>query len=269
MNKLKAFFAGLVILAVAGGSGTLWYLHDAGKLGNRPEQDSVMAQEQDGDTDKKNGWFSKDDTKDDGEKPDEKNTVAETTAADKNENRDKDSADIADINEFLSVFSRVYFAESRPYAVDSRSTYELIKFAYSHILRTDRTSIVTQEKNDNIQYYNSVSFDKVNRVLKEYLGVTVMSESVYTENDYMFFKYADGMFLTPAADGVGYTNLAIADSVEKDGKQITVDFTIYTSGVQCDMSAAEAHEKGEKYKSGTAVIRETADGYRLEMYEVK
>lgn len=283
MRKAKGLFAVAVILIVAGASGALWYLHDAGRLGGEKESEhrSIIWREDEDNAVEKDRNDTNDGKSDSVDVPiavgttntnanDSETILAEhTTTNPGNLNTDENEIDHVSVNEFLSIFSRVYFAESQPYAGGSGSSYERIRFAYSHLRRTDKSVIVTKEEDDDVRYYNGVSIEDVNNVLEKYLGVSVGRESVYTENDYMFFKFEDGVFYTPATDGVGYTNLAVADTITADGERINVDFTIYSAGVDCTMTSETAEKTGEKYKSGSATLRITNHGYILDAYSVK
>lgn len=271
MKKARGMFAVAVILIVAGASGVLWYFHDSDKLGREKEseQNSVIWQN-DGDDvaeDKRNDNNDGYDGNNSGKTDDPDAYIADSTTV--HTSTDKNETDNTAVNEFLSIFSRVYFAENQPYSSSDRSSYELIRFAYSHLRRMNPSVVVMKEENDAVRYYNGVPIEEVNKVLGEFLGVKVKQESVYTENDYMFFKFENGVFYTPATDGVGYTNLAVADTVEADGDMIKVDFTIYSDGVDCNMTSETAEKTGERYKSGKAVLRVGDNGYILESYSVK
>lgn len=282
MKKAKAIFAAVVILVVAGASAGAWYLNENGYIGGKdetPSDETSAYIESVGD----DIGYNNDDDHNSNDAPDVDTDKETTTSSDEEttvpesekttaSGKEQQSYDRTNINEFLSVFSRVYFAENTPYSYGNYSNYDVLRFAYSHIFRTDRDSIVTKKTADNIGYYFGVSFDDVNEVLKDYLGITVSRESVYTENTYAFFKYEDGYFYTPAAEGIGYTNLAIADSVkEKDGNSdvISVSFTVYSDSVRTDMSPEEAAGNGEKYASGTAELKKSGNSYILRSYKIK
>lgn len=278
MKKAKALFAGAMIVLVAGTSAVFWYLNDRGIIGDKKDAVSgeyvVSAVQNDDDpyyyNEKENNAI---DSPDDDERDETENSENKTTAADeKNDDAQDDDADDVSyeaINTFLSNFSLVYFSEASPYSTGNSSTYELIRFAYAHTRRTDPGSLVTKQESDEIEYYSGISYETVNTVLQEYLGVTVDRESVYTEKNYAFFRYEDGYFYTPAADGVGYSDLVILDSAVENGDATTVSFTVYSDGVSCDMTAAAARENGEKYASGSARLKRSGDGYILLAYEIK
>ena len=242
MNKAKAIFSGMMVLLIAGASGAMWYLNEKGIIGNdsAAQPDSYVEQEVN------DPQYVKPDNgnnKNDGEK--------ETTTLPGTDNE----SDKAEINEFLTVFAKLYFSESSEYTPGSRSTYELIRFAYSHIKRTDSSLIETRKEDDSIGYYNCVSAEKVNEVLREYLDVTVPAESVYTANDYAFFKYSGGYFMAPAADGLPFVNEAVCDTVEWDGDLATVRFAILSDG--------------EVYADGEAQVKKTDDGLVLVYYNIE
>lgn len=245
MNKAKAIFSGAMILAVAGASATCWYLNDKGVIGGEVETPTTQAYVDYDDNDDYNNQnnYNNDDNED--------AVKEETTTAEKTE-----KIDISEdaVNDFLSVFSKVYFSEKEKYTPDSRNTYELIRFAYSHLKRTDDEAVEIRQLDDSIGYYSCVSFDDVNDVLEKYLGVTVPAESVFTENDYAFFKYSDGYFMTPAADGLPFINTCVADSIDIDDDIIKVRFGIYSDE--------------DRYASGEAEIKITDDGMNLLYYSI-
>ena len=242
MNKAKAIFSGAMVLVIAGASGACWYLNEKGLIG----KDSVTQPD---------SYVEYEDTADDDVKhdvqDDDKEEIKETTTTSGSEEK-KLSED--EINDFLSVFTKVYFSEKDEYTPGSRSTYELIRFAYSHIKRTDSSLVETRKEDDSIGYYNCVSAKEINNVLSEYLDVTVPAESVYTENDFAFFKYADGYFMTPAADGLPFVNTAVCDSVEQTGDTVMVAFTVRSGD--------------DVYARGEAEIKLTDDRPVLVFYDV-
>ena len=247
MNKAKAIFSGAMVLAVAGASATCWYLNDQGIIGNPQETTTAAYVEYENDN-KNDNYNNSFDEKND----QEQNEVPEITTVSVDNNVDV-SEDA--VNDFLTVFSKVYFSENKKYTPDSRSTYEMIRFAYSHIKRIDDSAVIIRQIDDDIGYYSCVSFDKVNEVLEKYLGVTVPAESVYTENDYAFFKYTDGEFQSPAADGLPFINYSVADSIDVDEDIINVTFTVYSEDI-C-------------YAKGEAEIKITDNGLNLIYYRLK
>lgn len=243
MNKAKALFAAGIIVVVAAASASLYYLNESGKIGKEPQSDadSPAYEEYDDSYDNKNP------------QSEDKTTQAQTTTENNDEN--SQSVEKDEINEFLSVFSNVYFAEQKgSFDADGCTDYELVLFAYLHIRNTDKASVVSEKRDDSIVYYSGVPFDKVNDVLDKYFGLSVSAESVYNENDYEFFRYENGYFYTPSADGLGYTNTCVADSVAYSGDNIIVQFTVYASE--------------DKYATGEARIKLTDNGMKLDLYRI-
>lgn len=232
MNKAKALFALGVIAVVAAASGALWWMNESGRMGtDEPEVTTSCTAEA--------------------------TTQQSTTQAPAEETTTAAPAVSEDeINNFLTTFSNVYFAEGSG-SFDSKNAkpYELLLFAFLHTKNTDRAAIMSKKEDDAIGSYMGISIEKANEVLDSYLGLVVDAESVYTENDYEFFRYEDGCFWTPAADGVGYSNYCIADSVVTSGDSIIVQFTVF-SGT-------------EKYASGEARIKTADDGFRLDLYKIR
>ena len=243
MNKAKALFSGAMVLVIAGASAACWYLNEQGLIGKDSvtQPDSYVEQE-----DNNYGGGEKQ------EKPDNDKSEEKETATVADTEGQEISTD--EINDFLSVFTKVYFSEKNEYTPASRSTYELIRFAYSHIKRTDSSLIETRREDDEVGYYNRVSAEEINKVLGEYLDVTVPPESVYTENDYAFFRYSDGYFMTPAADGLPFVNVAVCDSIEKSDDTYRVTFAV--------MGDYDVYARGE------AELKETDGRLVLVYYKV-
>lgn len=246
MKKTKALFASMIIIVVAAASAGLWYLNENGKLGSEEEsqvQTTIDTQNED-----ENGGNS-------GPDDNGSNNENETTTGKNEETTASADADIPDTDSFLTAFSNVYFAESTgKFDINNCSDYELIMFAYLHIKNTDKSLLSQEKREDNIVYYTKVSYDDINEVVKEYFGVSVEKESVFTENDYEFFRYENGYFFTPSADGIAYTNTVKTDTVAVAGDIITVEFTVYSGS--------------SEYASGEAKIRKTADGMILQYYRI-
>ena len=277
MNKAKAIFTAAVIAVVAGASVVCWYLNEEGIIGNSEDisgQDSYISA--DGDyADSHDDYYEYDDNEKT-ENTTEKNAQDSDVEADedvgneqKNDNVQTDNGSNTQLNEFLSTFTKLYFSESRAYKEKSPDSYELLKFAFLYEkVFNDSENIQTKYSDDEIGVYSGIKASAAEDILDEFFGITVELNSVYTENTYSFFKYEDGYFYTPAADGIGYMNLAVADSVVKDGSIISVEFTVYSDGVSCDMSSSQARANGEKYASGRAELREVSGGYHLIYYSL-
>lgn len=257
MNKAKAVFAAVIVTLVAGSSAVLWQLNDKGVLGT-PDDENVNTTVSTTVADKNNN-SDKDDTED--------KTTGTTEAS--AENNDASSLSTTEINEFLTVFSRAYFSEDKAYSASKADTYELIRFAYTDIKINNASLVTVESADDEIGYYHKVSASEVNKTLKKYFGKTVKEESVFTEKTYSFFRYADGYFYTPVADGIGYANVSIADSVTEDKNMIYVDFSIYSSGVTTDMTSQQARRASEdRYATGKAEIAVNNGEWILRYYEI-
>lgn len=246
MNKAKAVFSGAMILVIAGASGVCWYLNDKGIIGKESVSQPEAYVEYEDNNYNENANYYGNSSNNSGEK-------AETTTT--AENKPIDTVSENDINEFLTVFAKVYFSENTAYNPESRSTYELIRFAYSHIKRTEPSLIKTIQSADEISYYSGVPADEVNAVLEKYLGVTVPHESVYTENDYSFFKYSDELFLAPAADGLPFVNTAVCDKITETENTVNAQFSVFSNG--------------EVYATGEAKIEKTDTGLILVYYNIE
>lgn len=247
MKKAKALFAAGIIVVVAGMSAALWYLNDSGKLYPENITEAYIDEYKNNDSED----VADDDIPlADSEKNDEKQTESTQNITDV-----RNEVDEASINEFLSVFANVYFAEQgNGFDIKKCSDYELIQFAYLHIRNTDSSSVIFEQRDDDIMYYSGVPFEKVENVIDKYFGVKIAEESVYTENDYAFFSYSDGYFYTPAADGLAYENTAVADSVEYRNEHIVVQFSVYSGD--------------EKYAEGEAKIQIQENNMNLVSYHI-
>ena len=283
MNKAKALFTAAIIVIVSGASAVCWYLNENGIIGNdggdMTAPDGYVAE-----YDEKNDINANVDNADgaDNEEKQESKTEKTTAASDeddaKDENAENNKSDNSvqkienadEINEFLSIFSRLYFSEDKSYSKNSADTYELLKFAYLYqVVYGGGKGTVTEYFDDDIGAYNGIQADTAEKIIDKYFGVGISRESVYTEKTYSFFKYIDGYFYTPAADGVGYSDLVIVDSAVKRGNTVAVEFTVYSDGVSLGMTADEARKKGEKYADGRAEIDVSDGGYVLTYYSVK
>lgn len=275
IKKVRAAAAGIAVALVAGASATLWFLNDNGVIGREDgSAENVAASDYNDYLGAQDGYPDENGERDNaafgGEDKDENNKTDETTTGNNNESPKENNGEkenYTDINEFLSVFSGAYFSENLPYSRGNINTYELIRFAYAHF-RAQGGAIVTKQDKDSGMWYGGIAYDDVNDILGKYLGVSVSRESVYTQNGNMFFKYEDGCFYTPAADGVGYSNIAVASTVKESNGKKVIEFTVYSFGADTAMSADEAAESGEVYAYGTAVISEGENGYILEEYAV-
>ena len=232
MNKAKALFALGIIVVVAATTGALLMLNENGKLGNSQSETTTVQQT-------------------------EYNTVQTTTEAQTTEIAEETTLFSDDeINSFLTVFSNVYFAEQKgSFSAKAADPYDLLLFAFLHTRNTDKAAITTKQADDAIGWYSCISIEKVNNVLDEYFGLVVDAESVFTENDYDFFRYENGYFMTPAADGLAYRNYCVSDSVVRSGDSIIVQFTVYSGN--------------DKYASGEARIKTSENGMRLDLYKVR
>lgn len=281
MNKAKALFAAGMMVVVAGASTTAWYLNDKGIIGvDQPEQYYEEYEQNDKENndeeynEKENNDKREDvDNYNENEDPDkiddanadnnENVTELNRTEDDNNpaekepDNKTDNSSSVSneDINEFLSNFSKVFFAEQgNHFSGNGFPDYELIRFAYSHLMRTERSSVELKQENDDIKYYNVFSYNKINNILDKFFGLSVPPASVYTGNSNAFFKYSDGYFYTPATDGIAYNNNVIVDSVKSDDEHLLVQFTVYSSGTP--------------YADGEAKIAINNKEMKLEYYKI-
>ena len=244
MKKAKALFAAGVIVVVAGLSAAMWYLNDSGILHNGNTTETYIDEHNNND-----GGNIEDNNSFEDNNDEEQTEVQQTTAETVKE------VDETEINEFLSAFANVYFAEQGSgFDIQKCSDYELIQFAYLHIRNTDSESVILEQRDDSIMYYYGVPSDSVKDVVEKYFGVQIPEESVYTENDYAFFSYSNGYFYTPAADGLAYENTAVVDSVEYRNNHVIVRFSVYTGD--------------EKYADGEAKIQLSNNNMNLVSYHI-
>lgn len=254
MNKAKAVFAAVIITAVAGTSALLLHFNENGTLDFNDDK-SVLTTvvTTNGNSSNNNHGAAK-----------------ENITEEKNENTAPDvTISTTDVNEFLTVFSKVYFSENSEYIMEKPDNYELIRFAYSYAMMNNRTVINTEYIDDEIGYYNKINANYVNDILKKYFKASVRPESVFTEKTYAFFKYENGHFYTPAADGISYINVSIVDNMSQNDNLVTVDFSVYSSGVTTDMTSQQARRaSGDRYATGTARFYVENDNFILKYYKI-
>ncbi len=265
MNKAKAIFTVAIVAVVAGASAVLWHLNDSGSFGTPGgDDDNILTTvattvgSDNNDKDDKNEILTSNDGNSD--------------SVDENDGQDSantDSVSTKSINDFLSEFSKVYFSENKAYSSDKADAYELIRFAYTYTMNNNQSRVTTEYIDDDIGYYNKISEKDVNDVIGRFFDKTVKSESVYTEKTYGFFKYDDGYFYTPAADGVDYRNVCITDTFSQNRNVITVEFSVYSSGVTTDMTSQQARRaSNDRYASGAAKISVENGEYTLKSYKI-
>lgn len=266
MNKAKAIFTAVIISVVAAASAICLHLGTA--------NDSIFEDDDDKNTLSTIATTTgvSDDNAEDND--DAEDITADNTAdnADDSNNGDSVSGTAVTskaVNEFLTVFSKVYFSENSAYSADKADTYELVRFAYSYAMMNGGSLVSTEYIDDDIGYYNKISANEVNKILGNFLDKSVKKESIYTEKTYSFFKYSDGYFYTPAADGISYDNIAIVDSLSQNGKLVSVEFSIYSSGVTTDMTSQQARRaSNDRYASGTAQVYVENGEYTLKSYKI-
>lgn len=289
MNKAKALFTAGIIVIVAGASALCWYLNDSGALSeqaqNQEDADKYIVSVDYDDADNYNSIDNNDDDNDDDNDDAQSSDGSETSTLnekDEKDNDDKedennqadddravDSVDTVKINEYLTIFSSLYFSESSRYSSSDADTYELLKFAYLYsVVYKNGSGIVLRQIDDDIGTYSGIEASVAENIINRFFGLGIARESVYKEQTYAFFMYRDGYFLTPAADGMGYGNVSIVDYAEQSGSIISVKFTIYSDGVTSDMTAQQAKSCGNVYSSGSAILRQYGDSYRLESYYI-
>lgn len=270
MNKAKASMAGIVIVAVLGASAVLWLLNDRGYIGSSEETtENAVFYEDDGQN--YNNSIDTDDMDSENGENSQDNTVEEQDNEENPEdNQGESQEDIKEINDFLSIFSKYFFAEtSGSYNENSYSDYDVLRFAYSYVRDVYGDSVVTKETDNQAGQYLGVPYEKAAEFIEETLGITPERKSAYTESQYAFIEYEDGYYYAPAADGLSYVNTAIADTVSTENGYITVEFTVYSDGVSTNMTGEEAEKQGEFYASGSAKLKKDAGGYLLVEYSVK
>lgn len=273
MNKAKALFTVGVIVVVAGASALCWYLNDKGLLS--PDEKTSDIQDSyavDDDNYHEDGNAEENDFIVEEEPQNQNETTTEKTEnkQENEKNAQEEIDDLTDLNEFLSTFSRLYFSENGSFSSDAPNEYELLKFAYLYAVVFDSgEGTVTEYFDDEIGAYNGISAYDAEYIINKFFGIKISRKDVYTESTYSFFKYDNGYFYTPAADGVGYENLVVVDSAVKNGDTVSASFTVYSEGVDCSMSSAQAKKKGISYADGkTEIIIENGE-YKLVYYSIK
>lgn len=263
MKKAKALFAAAIIVIVAGASAVCLYLNDSGKLGFG--ENETVTDEYGVVQDAVNENYAQNDVKSD--EPSSQQAENEENEADDIKNEEK--VDTESLNEFLSTFSRLYFSQDREYDCQNADNYELLRFAFLYVTVFEgRDAIVTAYFDDEIGVYNGIEAADAKRIIDKFFSISISEQSVYTEQTYQFFMYRDGYFYTPAADGVGFTDITIVDSAVKSEDMISVAFTVYSDGVTTDMTSDEAKNSGTVFAKGSAQMCVEDGEYILMSYKV-
>lgn len=264
MKKAKALFTAGIIVIVAGASAVCLYLNDSGKL-NFGETESVV-QGNDVVQDKE----TEDSLDVGGNSAENLSRQSETENNNDLQNKEEtEEIDTVSLNEFLSTFSKLYFSQDRTYSQNDADGYELLRFAYLYAtVYENREDIVTEYFDDDIGVYNGIKASRAQDIINKFFGIEISEESVYTEKTYQFFMYRDGYFYTPAADGVGFTDITVVDSAIKSGDTVSVFFTVYTDGVNTDMTAVQAKETGTVFAKGTAQLVAKDGEFTLTEYSI-
>ncbi len=129
-----------------------------------------------------------------------------------------------EINVFLSNFAEQGFYDYPGSGPDHVT--RMANFAHMYCKINDRSGIEYMQ--DNGSSYETVSLDKVNKILDRFFGETLTAAEAGSgyESDWGFYR--DGRFWYPAADGESYNTLAVADYMDEvyDGVYF-VSFTVY------------------------------------------
>lgn len=127
------------------------------------------------------------------------------------------AAEKREINLFLSNFSEAYYDPDDNYYTSSAE--QKINFAYLHA-KINSPSYVIYENG-----YSGISAANVDKILYRFFGSTV---SHTTPANSKWWRYKNGNFLIPSADGESYPDFSIATSMIANGNgTYTVEFNIY------------------------------------------
>lgn len=270
MKKAKAAMAGIVIAAVLGASAVLWLLNDKGYIGASEDPTGNNSVYEDEAQNKDNGIDADEPANEDGADSPDNTQTGNEEQENQGESNDGAATDPKAVNDFLSIFSKYYFAEaSGNYKENSYSDYDVLRFAYLYVRDVYSNSVVTKDTDNQAGQYLGVPYEKAAEFIEETLGFTPEKKSAYTESQYAFIEYDDGYYYAPAADGLSYVNIAVADSITDENGYVNVEFTVYSGGASTDMTGAEAKEQGELYASGTAKLKKDAEGYLLAEYRIE
>lgn len=202
----------------------------------------------------------------------EKKEPQKESSADGNLLSEKDSAQVREINLFLSNFSETFYDPDSEFFGEEEGK---IYFAYLHALINSESLIFGKDE------YFGIKAEDVDRILIRFFGSSVPHE---TPKNSRYWIYEDGAFFMPAASGESYGDFSIATEMtqRKDGNfdvsfNIYHDPTVFGGDVISDqsvysLSASEAEKKHDYIGSGKAVLKEkTYNGentYELVSYEV-
>ena len=184
------------------------------------------------------------------------------------------AAEKREINIFLSNFSEAFYDPDDSYYTNPDE--QKISFAYIHAKLNSPKKILWEGS------YYGISAENVDAILYRFFGETVPHK---TPSGSKWWKYQNGKFLMPAADGESYPDFSIATNmlVNADGTY-TVAFNVYsddsvtggdrlTDKTVYSLTDAEAAKKYTLTGYGTAVVKAKvyngANTYELVSYEVR
>ena len=132
---------------------------------------------------------------------------------------DMSADEYRELNLFLSNFSEAYYDPDDSYYTDPDE--QKIMFAYLH-------SIINYNSVKNKlydSYYYGIPASEVDRILNRFFGKTVPHK---TPSNSKVWKYRDGIFLIPAADGESYGAFSLATGMYPNGNgTYRITFNVY------------------------------------------
>ncbi len=127
------------------------------------------------------------------------------------------AAEYKELNLFLSNFSEAYYDPNDAYYTNPDE--QKIMFAYLHSLINYNGSIIYENG-----YYGIYASD-VDKILNRFFGTTVPRQTPYNSK---VWKYKNGKFLIPAADGESYGAFSLATGMYPNGDgTYRVTFNVY------------------------------------------
>lgn len=183
-------------------------------------------------------------------------------------------SDYRELNLFLSNFSEAYYDPDDSYYTNSDE--QKIMFAYLHAIINYNSMRFSEGA------YYGISASNVDTILYRFFGKTVPHR---TPSGSKVWKYKNGKFLIPAADGESYGNFSLATGMYPNGNgTYRVTFNIYCDDTVCcgniiedktlySLTPDTVYPKCSYIGYGTAIVKpKTHNGsntYELVDYTVK
>lgn len=129
------------------------------------------------------------------------------------------------LNRFMSFFSET---EMDSFVPEDTHGYTLLNFVHFHLKINDYKQL--ELRGDDY----TMTKKKTDECLERFFGITMEAGDYYSPYfDYGSFKYSDGVYATPAADGASFNRFSIVTRLSRyeDGT-LRVGFTVYELDIE-------------------------------------